>query len=260
MIFGNSRARLRLAKAMQSCHQTILLSGPAHVGKFTFLDEIRSSMHPEDVYVCGSSVNDSREAVLHGMSDPILSDYRTILIPDIDSASEPAQDAFLKLCEEPPSCLRIIASSSDPESISPALMSRFRVDIKFEALGDDDMVEFAKTLGVIDNQSLKISCGLPGMYGRIAHRKQYAELRDLMISIATGKTNPILVDAPTIITKSDPKLCDRLAISHISRVVSRMSMDNHVELALLRFARTVYHSPSANIELHWYRMASSVKV
>lgn len=57
---------------------------------------------------------------------PVLSGKRTLIIEHADSLTDKAQNAILKISEEPPSHALILLLLKNPESLLPALTSRFQ--------------------------------------------------------------------------------------------------------------------------------------
>jgi len=68
---------------------------------------------------------------------PVNSKFRTVIIDDADTLTPQAQNAILKIAEEPPGHALIILIIANPDSILPTLQSRFqkiyfpRVESKF---------------------------------------------------------------------------------------------------------------------------------
>lgn len=113
---------------------------------------------------------------------PLLSGYRTAMIDDADRMTGEAQNAFLKIAEEPPASTLLILVTSDIESLLPTLTSRLQ-KVYFSPISDENM-ETLLVDRVADQKKRKLlaekSFGKPGLALSLAGKD--GKLHDLMKS------------------------------------------------------------------------------
>lgn len=254
MIFGNSNERSHLAQAIlpDSPDQTIILSGPAHTGKASAILELVKGVSADDVLVSEPGIDSARDAIDFCRSEPISSDLRYLCLPDVDKFTESAQDAYLKLTEEPSARCKIIASSSNFDGILPALRSRFRTRIFWRHLDANEMREFASSEGVVDEAALPLADGRPGIYFKLAHNSKYLEF-DKILNRLVANDKGILFPTPDLISKLDSKSDDRFVVIHLIRRAARAFPAAKARF-VFRYAALLESLPSANSEIHWSRM------
>ena len=74
----------------------------------------------------GVGIDDAREAAHFLRMKPLRSARRIVIVPDAGSATPEAQNALLKVLEEPPPAGLLLFSASDPCVLLPALRSRLQ--------------------------------------------------------------------------------------------------------------------------------------
>lgn len=74
----------------------------------------------------GGGIDAMRSASQFLWQKPVLSSKRTLIIDHADSLTDEAQNAILKISEEPPQHALIILLLKSPEALLPALQSRFQ--------------------------------------------------------------------------------------------------------------------------------------
>lgn len=72
----------------------------------------------------GIKIEAVRDLIANSAYQPYQAPERVVLLLHLDQATQPAQQALLKLLEEPPKYFRIIATTSRPEAILPTIHSR----------------------------------------------------------------------------------------------------------------------------------------
>jgi hypothetical protein len=102
---------------------------------------------------------------------PNASARRTLIIDNADLLTTEAQNALLKITEEPPASSLLILVTSDVESILPTIISRLP-KIYFGA------VPQKKIEGWIDPVFAERALGKPGLAWRLAHDKVFRENLD----------------------------------------------------------------------------------
>lgn len=115
---------------------SFLFFGEPQVGKFSFADELtrefekRTAVLSERMVVSGSEFKIGIEAVrkikMFLRSKPVLSEYRSVVVDGAEMMTAEAQNAALKIVEEPPRKGVIIFIASHPDFLLPTLSSRLR--------------------------------------------------------------------------------------------------------------------------------------
>jgi hypothetical protein len=73
------------------------------------------------------TIEQVRELHLEAQMSPIQHNNRIVVLGSIDTASLPAQQALLKMTEEPPRHVQIILTCTQKESVLPTLLSRCQI-------------------------------------------------------------------------------------------------------------------------------------
>jgi DNA polymerase-3 subunit delta' len=160
MIIGHTQQQkdlIRLAERGTLAHG-YLFFGPEHVGKATFAhafanyletatfappgtrplsDVFLPTMPPDSASIGIETVR----AVKHFLyQTPAASPRRTVCIADAELLTTEAQNALLKIAEEPPSRGLLILASYDPERLLPTLRSRLQA-VYFGATAPDTVAK-----------------------------------------------------------------------------------------------------------------------
>lgn len=94
---------------------------------------------------------------------PLKGAYRVFLIDQIDRANEQAANSLLKILEEPPAYLIVIATADNYYDLLPTIRSR-SVIFHLSALGSEDMQAFAATRGWSPgDRRITFAGGCPGL-------------------------------------------------------------------------------------------------
>jgi hypothetical protein len=99
---------------------------------------------------------------------PNMSTRRTLIIDNADLLTTEAQNALLKITEEPPASSLLILVTSDVESLLPTIVSRLP-KIYFGAVPQKAIEEW------IDPMVAKRALGKPGLAWQLAHNKEFRE-------------------------------------------------------------------------------------
>lgn len=261
MTFGNELSRRETELAIRSVPRFLVLSGPEHVGKASFVRALLDSTLDEaDILVAESGPDGARQARPFLSDRPSFSAFRAVFIDDLDYLSEPAQDSWLKLCEEAPDGSCIIAVSSDPRSLLPPLLSRVIRDVRWFPLSDVEMVEFVASFEKeADDLAVKMACGRPGLYSVLCARG-FVALHESVLSSVSDPSFELAV--PSVVKDlNSGRSPERTAVSMVVRGAA-LSMVADVgarpgALAFLRFAADILRVPSANAEIHWLNAVTS---
>lgn len=271
-IFGNELSRRAVGTALLAPPRFLTLSGPEHLGKFSFVRELlESRLDESDLLVADVGPDGARQARSFLADRPSFSPFRAVLINDIDFLSEPAQDSWLKLCEEAPEGSCVIAVSSDLSFLLPPLLSRVVKDVRWFPLGVDEMAGFAAVPPGggdgpgrdVDQFALSAASGRPGLYD-VMRSPGYLILYESVCSSVSSPSFELPVPSAVKDLESGRSL-ERTAASMVVRRAALSAVADlprrEAALSFLRFAGDIVRVPSANAEIHWRNaVISSLKL
>jgi hypothetical protein len=261
MIYGNSRQQSLFLDLLRSGTQVLCLSGDPHIGKSSFLrEELPSMASDQDLMFASSGPNGAREARDFAFVEPVHGDFRILAVEDASSLSEPAQDAYLKLLEEPPPSLRIVVTTSDDGLLHPAMRSRLSRVIRWSPLSVPDMDLFVSTIEPPDHDLARIVRGRPGLYSLTHSKSYYKDLFAFVVDSISGSVDPFQSPVPDAIEKiSNPD--DRSVVSHLCRFAALSSAGRPESVkAVLSFCSTLSSSVSVSPSTRWVRAAARMSV
>ncbi len=112
---------------------------------------------------------------------PLKGNRRVFLIDHLNRANEQAANSLLKVLEEPPEHLIIIATAENLYDLLPTIRSR-AVVLQMSKLSDDEMARFAEAAKLPDSElRVAISEGSPGIAARL-DLEQYRARRSLVLA------------------------------------------------------------------------------
>jgi hypothetical protein len=266
-IYGNSSARQAILRLLNQTNsiRSVVLSGIGHVGKRTFLEQnLNEFLSESDLRFIEPTIDGVREAIEFLGSHPLFSPYRAVYIDDADSMGEPAQDAMLKVLEEPSSSSRIFLICEDSGVFSAPIRNRFEYEVRWIPLSDAEMHEFAQKQPRLDEDLIHLCRGRPGFYTTFLADNRYIELHRLCIRLLTGKEDPVLCRIPDLVSSTKgARSLERDALCHI---IAGAAAELRVEpLArpgiqnFLRLASDLQKVPSLNAEIHWQKACLHLK-
>lgn len=98
---------------------------------------------------------------------PLHGSHRVFLIDHIERANEQSANSLLKVLEEPPDHLVILATTENLYDLLPTIRSR-SVVLQMHRLSDEEMLEFARDRGLPDADTrIALAEGSPGMAASI---------------------------------------------------------------------------------------------
>ena len=113
---------------------------------------------------------------------PNVSPRRTLILDEAEFLTAEAQNALLKITEEPPASSLIILVSSDPDGLLPTIMSRIE-KVYLGLVPEKEIVEWLlkeRKLTVMDAKKFaKLSFGKPGLAIRLAEDENLKNNIDL---------------------------------------------------------------------------------
>lgn len=222
MMFGHTRqlAYLEKVAAGGMLGHAYLFEGPKRVGKMTAALEWTSSFFPvseralvaagthPDAIICSVErhlaeklrenenvigIDDIRE-LRRLMALSVSADSRRVAIVDgAEDMSGEAQNALLKILEEPGERKLFILVSHDASRLFSTILSRV-ISLSFSYLSDDAMRRFAKELGVSgrdEDDFLFCAGGRPGILARLARDPEFRA-----VFLKQKETLALLRDAP----------------------------------------------------------------
>lgn len=217
---------------------------------------LQEHLHEVDFIEMAPGVDGAREVVEFAKTGPVGSPVKVILVDDADRLSEPAQDALLKLTEEPPESLIVVLICYDSGFLQPALASRIRAEFRLNPVSLKEMHEYASSLLLpVSDSAIEMACGRPELYRLIVENGSFEELRDQIISAAKKEVS-ILSKPPKLILdleNGNNKIRD--AIVHVIRNSCKPFLhESSISMPILKFCGVLSRSTSANAEIHWSRM------
>jgi DNA polymerase III delta prime subunit len=234
------------------------------VGKATFLRDTLSELVPEtDLFVADTKIDSAREAVEFCKTHPLAGSNRYVIVDDAHRLMESAQDAYLKLLEEPGSHSCVVFVVPDEGLLQPAIVSRFRSTIRWKLLTLGEMRNFAIAFGSgEDSKALMLCNGRPGLFHAMFEDEggtKHAELHETIMRAFTGDN--ILLESTPEVVKEAKEPIQRECVAHICRAaaltVHKFKKPSPEKVAaLLRYSAVLLSVPSASAELHWLRMAT----
>ena len=235
-------AELRLQLLNKTLPQALLLSGPAGVGLLTIATDIAKQpsnvLRPKNIKgetdPNGTiSIEAIRELYHHTRTK--TTHRRIIIIDDAERMSHGAQNAFLKLLEEPNSSTFFILTTHSPETLLPTVRSRTQ-HLAIQPTSTDQARQFIISLGISDttkqSQLLFLADGLPAELHRLITNDDYFE-----------QNARIITDARTLITASIYQKLRLIQSYKQDRNACLKLLDSTI--AILRY--TLQNKPQANL-------------
>jgi hypothetical protein len=254
-MIGNESSRQGMTDAVSSGRAGVFfVHGPWGLGKRAFLESLVGG---ERGLVVESTVDGIRSVKSKLETAPLLEESHDVVVLDCDGMSVPAQDACLKLLEEPPSETRIWVHASDASGIGRALLSRRRDEFRWAPVSSEDMGRFAASFGDVDELLLEIAAGRPGCYASMRPDPRFRMLHDTAIRAMAGSNDPLLEPLPALLSEIDGATPLRetvfMTLCHAAKT------DPSRSPPVLRFASKILSHPSMNAELHWFTALASMR-
>lgn len=211
-------------------------------------------MSGPDFLLVDDGIESVREAVRFSSMAPSHSGFRSVLVDQADKFSEAAQDALLKLCEEPPGDLRVILVASDEGLLPPALLSRVRKTVRWAPLSWEEMLSFGSSVGA-DEASLRMCYGRPGLWTAVSSSPGLMGLHEAVLN--AGSIDPavsLLPDAIKVL-KPGPSSARDAACLVLEEAAKSLiaSGRQRVAIPFLRLSSSLAQTPSLSAEVHWFR-------
>lgn len=173
--------------------QSLLLCGPSGVGLRSIAQSIAGKelagevMSEETKNAKGGTISVETVRELYSQTRSKQTKRQIIIIDDADHMSPGAQNAFLKLLEEPNSHTYFILTSHHPETLLPTIRSRVQT-MEIKRLLPKQTDSFFETLGISDEakrtQLRYLAEGLPAEITRLVQDDDYFKQRATIIGDA----------------------------------------------------------------------------
>ena len=235
MKLRHSKSAQRLLSTLQSgVPQGILLTGPIGVGLGTLARHIAVThgviaavVQPESASTAVPTISVDRIRELYNETRTNLGSNRFIIIDDADAMNVTAQNALLKLLEEPNESIRFILTSHAPDSLLPTIRSRVQTTV-IGRIGQLETKRLTTSLGVTDPQQLQrllyVADGLPAEL----HRLVADEAAFRRLSERVSLARDIIIRSPY----------ERLVVAH-SFAGSRSEAIDLIAMAVLLLRRSL---------------------
>lgn len=156
-----------------------LFTGPEMIGKKTFALELANELAgPEDITMITPDIDAVREMKRFFSLTPLNGKYKVAVIDNAHRLTDEAQNALLKILEEPSASSIIILVTSNPEELLPTILSRCQ-QIFFPAHPKSVVMEFLADKKLSDEQKNFLYEFANGSIGLLAEDfkniKTYAE-------------------------------------------------------------------------------------
>jgi len=107
-----------------------LFFGEDKIAQLEFVDWLMNALEGQlpliDAMKAGSGIDDIREGIRFLWQKPLKSPKKTLIIPDGENLTDEAQNAILKIAEDPPEHALIILIAKNQEILLPTLQSRLQ--------------------------------------------------------------------------------------------------------------------------------------
>lgn len=184
----HARTKRLVEQYLKQPSHGLLLTGPAGVGK-QFLAEAIAAELENEVLLIGIADDKSKigiEQIQQLYTKTRTNQRITILIPEAETMSKEAQNAFLKLLEEPPSQVRFILTTAQPRALLATIRSRTQLIDVIRPSKDQLLAALRQMYPDRDFSSLLLAtAGLPGRLFSLL--KDEAQLNNYQVNLRQAK-------------------------------------------------------------------------
>lgn len=214
-LFLHSTTRSQLQSLVQDFPQGLLISGPHGVGTATIAAAVAQQVIDDPASI-SLLVPDEKGTItiaavreLYVQTRTKSTQRRIVIIDNAESMGSDAQNAFLKLLEEPSSTVAFILTSHSPSSLLPTIHSRVQhVDVLpvDHATSRTILQQHADIDAQVQAQLLFIGQGLPAELTRLGRNVEYRDARIILAQSAkqllSGARYQQIVAAGTLSAKN----------------------------------------------------------
>ncbi len=198
--------------------QSYVFFGEPQVGKCFFAEHLAYLLERGEFAITGRPLQDAQVLRdVNGIDDmrllkhflwqkPVFSSRRTVVIDQADRLTPEAQNAILKITEEPPAHSLLILIATHTENLLPPLASRLQ-KIYFGRLTDPELQSISPDATLIAR-----ACGRPGRLARLQEKNELYQLAyqysdSFLQGSASARSQ--LIKALVEEQKEKPELLDR---------------------------------------------------
>jgi hypothetical protein len=231
----------------------MMVAGSRKIGKHELVvGALQSLTSDQDMLEVDGSVDGARQSQQFLKTSPIAGPVRALLVDGRKSFSDPAQDAYLKVCEDTPESSVIVIVVDDDGMIRPPLSSRLDT-VRFCVSSDDEVRSSLRAVDApADDFVVSVVSGRIGLCGPV--NTNLEELKVLHVAaceIISGK--PDLTFVPRLISTWS-KLDDDTKDAVLATCEFSIRTMPDVRAGMMaQFVDAMRSAPSANAELHWWR-------
>ena len=183
MIFAK-RTQILISNYQARRHHAVLLHGKDGVGLMTIANELCNSINVSPSHIVKvvpepglSSISIDQIRQLYSDTKSIRSDELIILIDEAEKMSLEAQNALLKLIEEPPRGAKFILTTHHKQLLLPTILSRV-IGIEVQPVSYElskQMIDSLSTDKSKNTQVMFLAQGLPAKIARLMNDQEYFE-------------------------------------------------------------------------------------
>lgn len=247
----NSATRTRIDHYRDSMPHALLLSGPAGSGLATLAHDMAGDSHAgtltpidkdgaPDPQKGSIQVSQIRELYQHASAK--ASHRRVFIIDDAHRMTHGAQNAFLKLLEEPNEHTCFILTSHDDTKLLPTVRSRVQ-HLDVGRISDADSVallaEHQITDPRISQQMLFLARGLPAELTRLATSTELFDANARIVSDAKKLIQGTPYERLVVVSAYGKERPDALKLLEYALTIITFSMKQHVTPELIQKADTL---------------------
>lgn len=239
-----------LEATMKHTPHALLLTGPYGVGLATIAHSLHEASESEVITVLpekDEKIDIEKGTItiqsirrLYDLTRTVQPKGRIVIIDYAERMATPAQNAFLKLLEEPSEGTRFILLAHQPDLLLPTILSRSqRVDLR--PITKDQSNTFLDELGVRDatkrTQLLFIAEGLPAELSRLVADEAYFTKRASLVKDARSFASGTTYDRLLIARKYKDSRPDALTLLEDAMKLLRMTLAATGDASSLRTLR-----------------------
>lgn len=223
-----------------------LFTGGAGTGKTTcariFANEINKGLgSPIELDAASNNgVDDIRQIIQQAQTKSLTSEYKVFVLDEVQSLSNNAWQAMLKLLEEPPVKTIFIMCTTDPQKIPKTILSRVQ-RFQFQRISQQGIVERLKTILFLEDEEILSNGGPDGAYRYSCQN----EALEYIAKIADGG----LRDALTLLDKC-LAYSSELTLENVVKAVGATDYDTMIRITKALFSANEFDTFSIVDSVH----------
>lgn len=145
----------------------LLLHGPQGVGTYTIASAVAGTIHADSLIttlrpIDGKDITIDQVRQLYVETHSVETSPKIVIVDEADTMSHPAQNAFLKLLEEPPQNVIFIMLAHNMQLLLPTILSRVKC-IELRPISPEPMIKFISSLTNDPTTQAQIAFLAPGL-------------------------------------------------------------------------------------------------